>query len=235
MRIWDIDAGFLNDRSLLGEHRELHGIYSIIRNDKSGYSRHPETLRWLGYLPALAIRHGLLVEEMGLRGFNHFSPIERESSGPMWPPRFIDQPARQYRLLQTKYLDKKSGRIPLPGNVQALWATHKYSVMARDPATGKTFGKQVATGEISFDELAGKLVLLLRTPPPPGRLRNTLAHMWGYVSAYSVLDPQKSTAGELLQEIQHQSFRPEGDYLCCSTALGELKFWSEFMLWNKEI
>jgi len=27
MRIWDIDPGFLNAQSLLGEHRELHGIY----------------------------------------------------------------------------------------------------------------------------------------------------------------------------------------------------------------
>ena len=67
MRIWDIDAGFLNDQSLLGEHRELHGIHSIITNHKSGYSRHPETLRWVSHLPALEVRHGLLVEEMLLR------------------------------------------------------------------------------------------------------------------------------------------------------------------------
>ena len=47
MRIWDINPGYLNRQSLLGEHRELHGIVSIIRDNKKGYSRHPETLRWV--------------------------------------------------------------------------------------------------------------------------------------------------------------------------------------------
>ena len=57
MRIWDIDAGYLNRQSLLGEHRELHAIVSIIVNDKRGYSHHPETLRWIGRGWALAQRH----------------------------------------------------------------------------------------------------------------------------------------------------------------------------------
>ena len=34
MRIWDVPAGYLNRQSLLGEHRELHGIYSILTNGK---------------------------------------------------------------------------------------------------------------------------------------------------------------------------------------------------------
>jgi len=34
MRIWDIHPGYLNRQSLLGEHRELHGIFSIITNKK---------------------------------------------------------------------------------------------------------------------------------------------------------------------------------------------------------
>jgi len=38
MRIWDINPGQLNDKSLLGEHRELHGIVSILVNNKSGYA-----------------------------------------------------------------------------------------------------------------------------------------------------------------------------------------------------
>ena len=53
-------TGFLNDKSLLGEHRELHGIVSVVRNHKRGYSRHPETLRWSRFLESLAIRHALL-------------------------------------------------------------------------------------------------------------------------------------------------------------------------------
>ena len=49
MRIWDIHPGYLNNQSLLGEHRELHGIVSILVNKKKGYSQHPETKRWVGY------------------------------------------------------------------------------------------------------------------------------------------------------------------------------------------
>ncbi|MGB0468223.1 MAG: pyrimidine dimer DNA glycosylase/endonuclease V [Pontibacterium sp.] len=34
MRIWDIDPGYLNRQSLLGKHRELHGMVSIIAHNK---------------------------------------------------------------------------------------------------------------------------------------------------------------------------------------------------------
>jgi hypothetical protein len=44
MRIWDISPGYLNDKSLLGEHRELHGIVSILVNNKNGYAKHRETM-----------------------------------------------------------------------------------------------------------------------------------------------------------------------------------------------
>ncbi|MBC8208218.1 MAG: DUF1722 domain-containing protein [Desulfobulbaceae bacterium] len=225
MRIWDIDSGFLNAQSLLGEHRELHGIYSIISQGKSGYSRHPETLRWVSHLPALVIRHELLVEEMKLRGFNHYSPLDRIESNLEWPFIFIDQPAVQYRLLHVKYIEKNQGRISLPKNIQELWASHKYSVMARDPATCKSIGQLVASGEISFDDLSEKLVLLMRTSPTSGRLANAVSHMWGYVDNYSSVDPHELTSGELLQEIQEKSLKYNVEYLLGSTALGELKLW----------
>lgn len=225
MRVWDIDAGFLNTQSLLGEHRELHGIYSIIKNGKSGYSQHPETLRWISYLPALTLRHEYLVEEMTLRGFNHYSPLEDDMSNLEWPHLFIDQPADQYRLLQGKYIKRKKGRIPLPRNIQELWATHKYSVMARDPSVSKKIGQQVASKEISFDGLAEELVILLRSSPTLGRLKNALSHMWGYVAEYSQSDPQKLSKTKLIQEIQHHSQKHNIEYLLYSTALGELNFW----------
>lgn len=227
MRIWDIDAGFLNSQSLLGEHRELHGIHSIIKNGKSGYSRHPETLRWIPYLPALLTRHELLVEEMKLRGFNHQSPLGRDAITLDWPPFFIDQPAEQYRLLKGKYVDRKQGRIPLPKNIQELWASHKYSVMARDPAISKKIGKAVAAGEISLDDLSLKLVLLMRTSPSRRRLENAVSHMWGYVGGHSLVDPQKVTSSELLQEIQEKSQKYNVEYMLRSTALGELKCWCD--------
>lgn len=75
MRIWDIVPEKLCRKHLLGEHRELHAIYSILLNNKKGYSRHPETMRWVGKLPALKKRHEALVIEMKNRGYNHASPL----------------------------------------------------------------------------------------------------------------------------------------------------------------
>jgi len=225
MRIWDIDPGFLNTQSLLGEHRELHGIHSIISKGKFGYSRHPETLRWVSHLPALVVRHELLVEEMKLRGFNHHSPLDRAESDIKWPSTFIDQPAAQYGILHAKYVEKKPGRIPLPRNIQDLWASHKYSVMARDPATYKKYGQLVASGEISFDECSEKLVLLMRIPPTSGRLKNAISHMWGYVADHSQFHPEELTNSELLQEIQEKSQKYHVNYMLRSTGLVELMFW----------
>ena len=226
MRIWDIDAGFLNDQSLLGEHRELHGIHSIISNNKKGYSRHPETLRWVSRLPALEVRHGLLVEEMMLRGFKHHSPLANDQTDLNWPGIFIDEPSEQYRLLKGKYKVKKQGRIPLPVSTQTLWANHKYSVMARDPAAAKKLGNQIANDQIGFEELSETLVIFLRTPPQFGRRANAVSHMWGYVSEYSEIDPSRSTSIELLKEIQIRARQFDIDYLLRSTALAELMLWS---------
>jgi len=76
VRIWDLDTAVLCDRHLLGEHRELHAIWSILTTDKWGYAHHPETLRWRGRLAALYARHEEQVQEMGRRGFRHLSPLD---------------------------------------------------------------------------------------------------------------------------------------------------------------
>jgi len=78
MRIWDIKPKNLCDKHLLGEHRELHAIWSILTKNKKGYSKHPETLRWKGKLRALYIRHEQLVEEMKRRNFNHKSVLDKK-------------------------------------------------------------------------------------------------------------------------------------------------------------
>jgi putative hemolysin len=76
MRIWDVEVARLCDQHLLGEHRELHAIWTILTTGKRGYSRHPETLRWQGRLAALYARHEDEVAEMGRRGFRHASPLD---------------------------------------------------------------------------------------------------------------------------------------------------------------
>ncbi|ATU07747.1 pyrimidine dimer DNA glycosylase/endonuclease V [Methanohalophilus portucalensis] len=76
MRIWDLPPSELCRQHLLGEHRELHALWSIITKNKKAYSNHPETLRWKGKLHALYLRHETLVSEMQKRGYNHNSPLD---------------------------------------------------------------------------------------------------------------------------------------------------------------
>lgn len=74
MRVWDVSPRMLCRQHLLGEHREIHAILSVLTNGKEGYSHHPETLRWQGKEPALVERHSCVVSEMEERGYDHDSP-----------------------------------------------------------------------------------------------------------------------------------------------------------------
>ena len=230
MRIWDINPGYLNRQSLLGEHRELHGIVSIIKNNKKGYSRHPETLRWVGHGWALRQRHRLLVAEMQLRGYTDRSPVSLRANANTWPETFIDPPADQLLILGRKYQYIEQGRIPLPQNTQQLWAQHKYSVMARDIATYQDIGKRLACSrdKQAMDALALELITLLQEPPQQHLIHNALLHMWGYVSDYSAIAKHEVVelpAGQLLHTVQQLSVAHRVGYLLESTALSELGAW----------
>ena len=103
MRIWDIDPRLLCRNHLLGEHRELHGLWNILTQGLSGYSRHPETLRWAGRLAALQRRHEALVGEMERRGYRHHSPLEPSlATGSDVQDVFVDLPDAQRAILKAK-------------------------------------------------------------------------------------------------------------------------------------
>lgn len=230
MRIWDINPGYLNRQSLLGEHRELHGIVSILVHGKKGYSNHPETVRWAGYGWALRQRHRLLTAEMSLRGFTHESPVATRAGKGAWPGIYIDEPFRQFQILGAKYHGKEQGRIPLPKDAQQLWSHHKYSVLARDVNLYRKLGRDVSGMQPhhDFSGLAKVCTELLRWPPSRGGLRNALQHMWGYVSDGPSVP--KGEAGSwplrrLLEEIQRRALTNEERYLLWSTALSELNAW----------
>lgn len=227
MRIWDVNPGYLNRQSLLGEHRELHGIVSILVNQRKGYARHPETLRWVGCGWALSMRHRLLSEEMSLRGYHDRSPVDIKDSRGVWPPVYIDSPQRQYELLAEKYREREPGRISLPVTAQQLWRQHKYSVMARNLDLYRQLGGQVAgmrPGD-DFTELSRLLCEQLRLAPSPGGIRNVLQHMWGYLDVEPGLGAEHWTIQELLKELQARTLHQGIGYLVGSTALGELAAW----------
>ncbi len=113
MRIWDLPPERLCRKHLLGEHRELHALYSILLNDKKGYRKHPETLRWVGKLPALKLRHEKLVKEMKNRGYKHESPLT-DTSGSKTQDQLLHTLEQQEKILKDKDCDclmSKSGSI----------------------------------------------------------------------------------------------------------------------------
>jgi hypothetical protein len=227
MRVWDLSTGYLNRQSLLGEHRELHGIYSIIRESKTGYARHPETRRWSRAVSGIAMRHRHLALEMSLRGYVDRTPIRVVTARVRWPEAFVTEPGDQIALLREKYVGKQKGRIPLPRSAQELWAHHKYSVMARSPEAYRTLGRAVAHVRrgVALSPLAIDLVWILRETPSQGHLINALEHMWGHVrdrASSADLVAARAGAGELLARTQQLALRLRETFLLSSTAVSEL-------------
>lgn len=106
MRIWDISPKHLCRNHLLGEHRELHAIWSILTRNKTGYSRHPETLRWQGKLKALYLIHEKLVNEMTRRNYNHKSPLDKRlARGKCDQDCYINTIPEQKHILHKKSCD----------------------------------------------------------------------------------------------------------------------------------
>lgn len=103
MRIWDLPPDKLCRQHLLGEHRELHALWSIITQGKRGYAHHPETRRWRGRLRALYLRHEALVAEMRRRGYHHRTPLDEAlATGAGTQEEYVDPPERQVALLRAK-------------------------------------------------------------------------------------------------------------------------------------
>jgi hypothetical protein len=103
VRIWDVDPALLCRAHLLGEHRELHGLWNILTLGKTGYRNHPETRRWEGRLSALHLRHEALVAEMYRRGYRHESPLDPAlASGSAVQELYVDSPKDQRRILREK-------------------------------------------------------------------------------------------------------------------------------------
>ena len=108
MRIWDIPPKKLCNNHLLGEHSELHAIWSILTKNKKGYSHHPETIRWKGKLKVLYLTHEKIVLEMKKRGFNHKTPLKNNLAvGKGIQKDSIDSIEEQFKILKRKKCDCK--------------------------------------------------------------------------------------------------------------------------------
>lgn len=104
MRIWDVPPRELCRNHLLGEHRELHALWTILTKHTSGFKNHPETLRWRGKLKALYHRHEQLVKEMHRRGYAHHTPLDpKEATGSPVQDYCWQSLAEQKRILWRKH------------------------------------------------------------------------------------------------------------------------------------
>lgn len=105
MRIWDIKPQELCRQHLLGEHRELYGLWNILtkHKGKGDYANHPETKRWQGKTLALYNRHEKLVKEMIKRGYSHNSPLNQKLAKGVSSQRlYLLSPKGQKGLLKKK-------------------------------------------------------------------------------------------------------------------------------------
>lgn len=139
MRIWDLEPKYLCKSHLLGEHRELHALWNIISQNKMGYSKHPETVRWQGKLPALYARHDLIVKEMLRRGYNHMSPLPGNAGeGKRHQNVFINTPDEQRQLLNTKNCNCKFRR----SGTKSFNCTHKRRFLVKNIILGNNLSAQ---------------------------------------------------------------------------------------------
>ncbi|WP_148861494.1 YbgA family protein [Marinobacter fonticola] len=221
-RIFDLDAGLLDDDLLAGQMRLLVGLVSTDRARSAG-DRLP--LSWQGHEDALTLRLNQLMGEMTLRGMAVPGEVKVTHEAIIWPPLEQEALKEEIRYVAERAAAGKKGRIRLPRNDHELWATYKYSLLARNRQAYESFGRRVATRAVPLESLWMAMVNASRVAPPEGGIRNALQHMWGYVSEHSRLSPQVDDLDALAGEVQRLAREHAVSYLINSTALGELRAW----------
>lgn len=235
MRVWDIHPGYLSRQSLLGEHSEIHALYIIITKNKKGFSRHPETQRWRNNLNRLVLRHNLLVKEIIIRGFSHYSPLSfreiNKKEQQFTPFLYLDLPSVQLEILHQKYQAKgQRGRIPIPFYGTEFWAHHKYSIMAR----GYQYYKEVQSFinnrpniPINKDNsLIEKVQEFMQRPVSKKALGSVLLHLWGYFKKEASPEEKSSffnfnSSAQKMKFIYDMSVKYQKNYLLHSTIFAD--------------
>ena len=216
--LYEIDPGYLSGTA-------LHQQYTLL----SDWLHDPQKAHcdnrlhyWLNYRTALTTLLNLVTSEIALRSTQ--DPQFHISEGKLnWPQRFEMHPSEQLLELPE---ENTTARIHKPRNEQSLWAQHKYSIMARDQQLYLKLGPAIARKEVEFPQLIEELSYCKRLAPSTSNLRNSIWHMWGYVSQWSDISPGTSELYPLMKEIQKLAFKHQVEYLLNSTALGDLAYWA---------
>lgn len=215
--IFDVDPGFLDDARLSAQMRLIMGL---VVSDKQPVPGHYPPA-WLGHEDALAMRLNQIITELRLRGLVAPAPVVLTGETILWPLLDRERLSQQLQSLA----DGPAGRIRLPRNDHELWASYKYSVLARNQRSYSGIGQRVTARSLPYEQLWLVLINISRVPPTEAGLRNALQHLWGYISRHSRLNPQLSSLKDLLKEVQDLATAHEISYLRNSTALGEFSGW----------
>ncbi len=184
---------------------------------------------WFGFEDALTIRMNLLIAEMRVRNIATPDWFDVTDAAVVWPARFAPALDEQLARIRTRAEQGLHGRVRLPHQTHELWACFKYTVLARNHNSYLKIGQQIAGRKLDFSVLLADLIAISRVMPRAGGLLNAVQHMWGYVSAFSSLDPNKTPVAQLLEEVQRIAIDKKEPYLCQSTALSELAGWIPVM------
>lgn len=220
--VFDVDAGFLDDKLLAEQMRLVSGLLNAGQTNRTG-SHGP--LAWQGHEDALALKLNQLMEEMRLRDHAVPGNVPVTDEAILWPTLDAGSLAEQLAGLTARVTQGQAGRIRLPKNDHELWASYKYSVLARNTKAYTVFGQRVASRSIPANQLWLSMVSASRLAPAKAGLRNSFQHLWGYVSGHSKLSPQTQDLASLASDIQTLAVKHQVSYLMNSTALGELRAW----------
>ncbi len=220
--LFDVDAGLLDDEWLAEQMRLLVGLVSQDRTAGVG-SRVP--VLWQGHEDALALRLNQLMSEMVLRGKAIPGYLVITSESLLWPALDLRSLVGQLEAVRDRAGAGKHGRIRMPRNDHELWATYKYSVLARNTRAYQNFGQRVASRSVPVELLWASMINATRVAPSSGGIRNALQHMWGYVSGHATVNPQTDDLTALANHIQTLAAEHQVSYLLNSTALSELRVW----------
>ncbi|PIE43444.1 MAG: hypothetical protein CSA50_04850 [Gammaproteobacteria bacterium] len=219
----DLPAGFMDDKLLTEQMRRL----SVLIDQSSPQAASAVVLpeHWFGFEDALVMQMNLLIAEMRVRGIATLDWFKLPKSTLLWPSRFAPSLEEQFAMLRERERKGLCGRIKLPVQIHDLWASFKYSVLARNHKSYLHIGRLIAGRKIEFFDLLRDLVVICRVPPKRGSMVNSVQHMWGYIAARSTLDPNQAELADLLLEVQRITLETKEPYLYHSTALGELVGW----------
>lgn len=102
------------DRQRLGKQRvEASQILDVLGGRKSGWSRHPAVLMWMGYVGALRVYYNCMLEEWAERG---------------------------YRNIKLQPVTQDCFRVPQWLGDEALHASHRAALLAKNPEWYGQFG-----------------------------------------------------------------------------------------------